>query len=167
MARTHPAERTADELLAECTIKRTRRSGPGGQHRNKVETAIVVQHDPTGVRAEASEERSQSRNHAVAMQRLRTNLALEVRTSADDSPSPRWLERSRGGRVNVSEQHQDFAALVAEAFDVLAEEGFDHRAAADRLSVSMNQLTRFLRKSPVVFQWLNEQRHSAGLHPLR
>ncbi|MBI5018355.1 MAG: peptide chain release factor-like protein [Deltaproteobacteria bacterium] len=50
-------------------------SGPGGQHRNKRETAVRVRHVPTGVTVEASEERSQARNREVALERLFEALA--------------------------------------------------------------------------------------------
>ena len=46
----HPATASPEQLIAECDIRRLRRSGPGGQHRNKVETAISLHHLPTGVR---------------------------------------------------------------------------------------------------------------------
>lgn len=153
--------------MAECRVTRTRASGPGGQHRNKVETAIVIEHKPSGVRGEASEERSQARNQAVALQRLRLNLALEVRAEASQAPSELWKSRKRGSRIEVSEKHFDFATLVAEAFDVLTAVKFDHRAAADKLGTSMTQLSRFLRKVPQVFQALNARRDELGLHPLR
>ena len=58
-------------MIAECNVRRLRRSGPGGQHRNKVETAVSLHHLPTGVSAEASERRSQAQNHAMALFRLR------------------------------------------------------------------------------------------------
>lgn len=54
----HPAAIDPDELLRQCDEKRIRRGGPGGQHRNKVETAVVLHHRPTGMTAEASERRS-------------------------------------------------------------------------------------------------------------
>jgi hypothetical protein len=68
-----------EQLLKHCEMRRGRRRGPGGQHRNKVETAVVVTHLPTGVRGEASERRSQLENRQQAVFRLRVNLALEIR----------------------------------------------------------------------------------------
>jgi protein subunit release factor B len=76
---THPAAIAVDELLAQCNVVRTRRSGPGGQHRNKVETAVVITHRPTGCQGQASERRSQDLNRQAAIQRLRVKLATQVR----------------------------------------------------------------------------------------
>ena len=91
----HPAAGSPEHLLAQCDVRRLRRSGPGGQHRNKVETAVSLRHLPTGVRAEASERRSQAQNQAVALFRLRVNLALEVRRPCgpDCVPSALWQSR--------------------------------------------------------------------------
>ena len=50
-------------------------SGPGGQHKNKRETAVRIRHLPTGVTVTATEERSQARNREVALQRLQLKLA--------------------------------------------------------------------------------------------
>jgi protein subunit release factor B len=75
----HPAALPLPDLQPLCDITRTRRSGPGGQHRNKVETAVVITHRPTGISAQASERRSQAENLAVAWKRLRVELAFGVR----------------------------------------------------------------------------------------
>ena len=96
----HPAADSPEQLLAHCDVRRLRRSGPGGQHRNKVETAVSLHHLPTGVRAEASERRSQAQNQSVALFRLRVNLALEVRRPCgpDNVPSLLWQSRCGGRR---------------------------------------------------------------------
>ncbi|MCA9240852.1 MAG: peptide chain release factor-like protein, partial [Planctomycetales bacterium] len=47
-AKRHPSAVPLEELERDCKIERLRRSGPGGQHRNKVETAVVITHQPTG-----------------------------------------------------------------------------------------------------------------------
>ena len=56
-------------------------SGPGGQHRNKRETAVRVRHLPSGITVLATEHRSQARNKALALRRLELKLrALRQRT---------------------------------------------------------------------------------------
>ncbi|GAY32092.1 hypothetical protein CUMW_287400, partial [Citrus unshiu] len=70
-------------------------SGPGGQHRNKRESAVRLKHVPTGVIAHAAEDRSQHKNRASALSRLRTLLALNVRSSVNldaYSPPPQLLQ---------------------------------------------------------------------------
>ena len=61
-------------LLAQCDVQAHRASGPGGQHRNKTETAIRLVHLPSGVRAEGKDERSRTQNLSNALARLREKL---------------------------------------------------------------------------------------------
>jgi len=56
-------------------IERLRRSGPGGQHRNRKATGIRIHHLPTGMIVTATERRSQSGNLKIAMIRIRERLA--------------------------------------------------------------------------------------------
>lgn len=60
--------------------KFARSSGPGGQHVNKVATAVTLRHLPTGVVVTAQESRSQLRNRELARDRLIE--ALEARKEA-------------------------------------------------------------------------------------
>src|SRR5207248_1618001 len=65
----HPAALDPELLASQCAFRATRRSGPGGQNRNKVETAVILTHRPTGIRAEASERRTQGENRRAALGR--------------------------------------------------------------------------------------------------
>jgi protein subunit release factor B len=47
-----------------------RSSGPGGQHVNKVSTAVTLQHAPSGVGVTVQDSRSQARNREIALERL-------------------------------------------------------------------------------------------------
>ncbi len=47
-----------------------RSSGPGGQHVNKVSTAVTLRHVPTGVAVTVKDSRSQSFNRQLAWDRL-------------------------------------------------------------------------------------------------
>jgi len=163
----HPAQLPVDRLLAECEIKRTRGSGPGGQHRNKVETAIVVKHKPTGLRGEASERRSQDQNRQQAILRLRVKLALEVRHEPAKQPSELWRQRVTGGRISVSAQHEDFPALLAESLDVIHTQAYSVPTAAEFLSVTTSQLVKFLKVEPAALIRVNRERQSLGKSPLR
>jgi hypothetical protein len=182
----HPARLPVEQLLTQCSLQRTRRSGPGGQHRNKVETAIVIVHEPTGIRAEASERRRQSENRTQALFRLRVRLALGVRhfdpqggdpqggdpqggdpQGGASTPSELWMQRSGGGRIKVNSRHEDFPALLAEALDAIAATKSDVAAAAKRLGVTSSQLIKLLKLQPEAFVGVNQQRTDHGLSILR
>jgi protein subunit release factor B len=63
-----------DALLGQCEVQAHRASGPGGQHRNKAETAVRLVHLPTGVTVEGKDERSRTQNLRIALARLREKL---------------------------------------------------------------------------------------------
>ena len=165
----HPAEIDPDELLKQCEVTRTRRSGPGGQHRNKVETAIVIEHKPSGVRAEASERRSQEDNRQAAVFRLRLKLAQAVRCdrTAETEPPELWRSRTRGGKINVNESHDNFPAMLAIALDYIASDSYDVAVAAKLLACTTSQLIKLLQKEPAALAFVNRQRKDAGLRPLK
>jgi protein subunit release factor A len=68
----------SEELLREierhCTVEFTRGGGPGGQHRNKTETAVRLTHRPSGLVVVAADSRSQAQNRKNALRRLAERL---------------------------------------------------------------------------------------------
>ncbi|MEN0110833.1 MAG: peptide chain release factor-like protein [Planctomycetota bacterium] len=162
----HPSALPVEALLAECDERRLRRSGPGGQHRNKVETAVVLTHRPTGVSAEANERRSQQQNREAATHRLRLRLAVEHREPWGGSPTDRWRARLGGARLAINPANEAFPALLAEALDAIAASDWDEASAAQRLGVSRSRLLKFLAIEAEGLAVLNRHRAVRGLKPL-
>ena len=54
----HPATLHPDRLLESCGLRTQRRSGPGGQHRNKTSSGAFLHYSPTNTTAEANQLRA-------------------------------------------------------------------------------------------------------------
>ena len=61
-------------LKRQVIVETYRSSGPGGQRKNKVETAVRLKHLPSGITVVATEYRSQAENRKLAFERLRERL---------------------------------------------------------------------------------------------
>lgn len=83
-----PIPDSDEELLAQCRVETFAAGGKGGQHQNRSETGMRLTHLPTGVVAVARRERSQHRNRAAALARLREKLQARNR-----KPRPRISTR--------------------------------------------------------------------------
>ena len=79
-----PLPEYLEKLKSQCDVETYRASGPGGQHRNKTESAVRMTHRPSGIVRVATEHRSQLRNRVLALERIWR--ALEARRR---KPKPR------------------------------------------------------------------------------
>lgn len=69
-----PTETEVSVRLSDLEWTTCRGSGPGGQHRNKTESAVQVKHIPSGVYVRCETERSQQQNKNTAMATLKARL---------------------------------------------------------------------------------------------
>ena len=166
------------ELLAQCRFDRFRVSGPGGQHRNRRDTAVRLVHTPSGVSAQASERRSQAQNRQTALARLRRAIALELRrpVSLDAYHPPPALQRILPGarqrvgpsaRQRIGPRHPVFWAGAQHLLDLF--EALDASLAdtAAAIGCSTNQLARLIGGEAQLLRKANELREQRGLGPIR
>ena len=87
----------------------SRSSGPGGQHVNKVSTAVTLRHIATGLSVTVSDSRSQAMNRETARQRLMGKIqeAAEVKKLGQlaevSRERRRKAKRSRGTKAKLVE----------------------------------------------------------------
>lgn len=94
MAESYPTDR--ESLERDCDIDYFIASGPGGQHRNKVETGVRLTHRPSGTVVTATERRSQRANREAAFERMASRLEEQQRVPTPRTPTrPSAASRQR------------------------------------------------------------------------
>lgn len=94
MPELYPTDR--DSLERDCDLEFFIASGPGGQHRNKVETGVRLTHRTSGISVTATERRSQHANREAAYERMAARLEEMQHISPPRKPTrPTAASRER------------------------------------------------------------------------
>ena len=88
----------------EIRVETFKASGPGGQHRNKKDTAVRVRHLLSGITAVATEHRSQVKNKELALQRL--ELRLRALQKKKKSRVPTSIPRAFREKALAAKHHR-------------------------------------------------------------
>ena len=115
MAETYPTDRAS--LERDSDMEYFIAGGPGGQHRNKVETGVRLTHRPTGIMVTATERRSQHANREVAFERMAERLEARQRVIKPRRPT-RPTPASRVRRLNAKRR----ASLIKQRRSTRVEE---------------------------------------------
>ncbi len=168
-------------LLKNCRVDTYKSHGPGGQRKNKVETAIRLVHEPSGISAQGQQTRSQARNKTLALRNLRMHIACTCRLPQDlahlaipDEIAECFQRSARPGsaghvklRLSLPSGNRCFwpvAAFVLDVFD--AAEGQLSRASR-ALGISTANLAAFLRNHRHLLAAAQAIRKANGHTPLR
>ena len=144
-------------LSACCELEFFKGSGNGGQKRNKTSSAVRVRLNAFDLSASDCTERSQHRNRANALAKLRHLLALTVRETPAEPPE----------RMECALNHPAYPLFLAHLLDVAAEQGGELKPAAARLGVTPTALAKLFARDPALWTHVNAARAAAGLPALR
>ncbi|EOA38386.1 hypothetical protein CARUB_v10009945mg, partial [Capsella rubella] len=168
---------TDEELMKQCRLETFRVSGPGGQHRNKRDSAVRLKHLPTGIVAQAVEDRSQHKNRASALNRLRTLLAIKVRNKVDIeayAPPPELLQilppkstiRTSSGS-QIGPNNPKFVPGMQALLDVISASDGSIADSAKLLGLSTGGLSRLILSHDGLRMAVNSMRAAKGMKALK
>lgn len=107
-------------------IEYTRGHGPGGQHKNKVETCVTITHIPTGIKVVCQDTRSRNRNLVIAKKNLQEKI-----TKLENEKLQELKNKERKERIKTQQ--------VVRTYNYNTGTVYDHR------SKTKHELKRFMK----------------------
>ena len=169
-----------DALLAQCEQHIYRASGPGGQHRNKVSSAIRLHHKSSGVTATCNESRSQHDNRKNAIRRLRMKIATSVRCDAPAEtlipevvarflhmPKKPPIGATTDNRLEVGRKHADYWHVAAVLLDCLVADSAQLSTTAKRFGITTSNFLRAVKADRHFFEAAQKIRKQFNLSPIK
>ncbi|MBT3278173.1 MAG: peptide chain release factor-like protein [Phycisphaerales bacterium] len=169
-----------DALLAQCEQHIYKASGPGGQHRNKVSSAVRLHHQPTKITATANDSRSQHDNRKNAIRRLRMNIATKLRADAPaETRVPEIIARflhlpkrakhdaEMKNRLEVGRKHKDYWHVAAVLLDCLAADRAQLSTTAKRFGITTSNLIRTIKADRHFLEAAQNLRKQHSLSPIK
>lgn len=148
---------TLDELLRACTLKGFQGSGPGGQHRNKTNTGVLLTLREYNLEIKSCEARSAKENKVHALHRMQMALALQVRETPPDVEMP-----FPGSNGHIQPSNPLFPLFIAHVFDRMAQKNGDTKEAAQAFGLTPSALVKILRQDKSCAEKLQNNRQAAG-----
>ncbi|MEM6690095.1 MAG: peptide chain release factor-like protein [Planctomycetota bacterium] len=163
----HPSLLDDSDLLRQCDRRTQKRSGPGGQHRNKTSSGVFLEHS-SGVIGEATERRSQHDNESVAIHRLRLQLSIQRRTTPGPEVELAKSIRNQGsGLPRMSSSNALRSRVLAILLDDTWACGGTPSHIAPRWQTTTSNIVRWIKAEPSAWTWLNQLRKFHGRPPLK
>ena len=129
-----------------------KRSGNGGQKRNKTSSAVRVTLKQFEISAEDCTERSQKLNRSKALQKLRRKLAMNVRETFTDEVL-----------IIAAPSNSKYPLFLAHLLDLLAEVNYSFKDCGLKIGLSSSQVEKLLRKDPALWQFVQQKKLSETL----
>ncbi len=140
-----------DELSLIVEFDFFKRSGNGGQKRNKTSSAVRVKLKEFDILAEDCTERSQKLNRSKALQKLRHKLAMTVRESVTDEVL-----------TVVAPSNVRYPLFLAKLLDILDSVNYSFKECGLKLGMSSSQVEKLLRKDPALWQFVQNKKYSSN-----
>lgn len=152
-----------DALLRACTLQGYQGSGPGGQHRNKTNTGVLLRLEELKLEIRCCEDRSAGINRNLALERMRLLIALRLRAT----PPPVPAFPFPGGKGRIQTANPGYAPFIADVLDRLELAEGDQHPAAAAWNLSASALVRIFFSDKALLETVQQIRAQYGKPPLR